>query len=168
MICDETTTVARVALKVSQKRKCSIIGFRVKLRSVGSFHTRALVFTVDYFFKMKFIATFLLLAIGVACINAQYPTAWGVTTGPILAQEKIVVDSSWFQIKERTVTYRSVSTALNAIYCRCLGAFFYILVSRNEFICRMGQSLYVASCIWTIKLSHAFHRRLCKAESVKP
>lgn len=59
---------------------------------------------------MKFAATFLLLAIGAACINAQHVISWGdVTNTRLLAEQRVTVASTWLQIKERTVTYRSVS-----------------------------------------------------------
>lgn len=59
---------------------------------------------------MKLFATIFLLAIGAACISAQIATFWGnVATTRLLAEHKVVVSSSWLQVKERTVTYRSVS-----------------------------------------------------------
>lgn len=59
---------------------------------------------------MKFAAAILLLALGVACISAQRVTVWGnIQNGRLLAEQRVVVTSNWLQVKERTVTYRSVS-----------------------------------------------------------
>lgn len=110
---------------------------------------------------MKFVATILLLIIiGDACISAhaQNVTIWGnVHNTRILAEQHVIVTSNWWQIKERTVTYRSVST----VY-RIKSYFsFFILLSMNR---RMDRPSYMASCIWTIKNNHVSHHRSCKAE----
>lgn len=62
---------------------------------------------------MKYAVTILLLAIVATCVSAQYVTTWGVQTGRLLAEERVVVSSGWLQVRERTVTFRSVSAGLN-------------------------------------------------------
>lgn len=59
---------------------------------------------------MKFLATFLLLAVAATCISAQRQTVWGdVHNTRILSEQKVVVSSQILRVQERTVTYRSVS-----------------------------------------------------------
>lgn len=59
---------------------------------------------------MKLAVVILLLAIGVQCNRAQYITSWGnVQSTQILVEQKVLVPSGWLQVREHTVTYRSVS-----------------------------------------------------------
>lgn len=59
---------------------------------------------------MRLVAAIFLLAIGAACISAQVVTSWGnVVNTKLLAEHRVVVTSNWLQVKERTVTFKSVS-----------------------------------------------------------
>lgn len=62
--------------------------------------------------RMKFAVTIFLLAIGAICISAQHVTSWGNTFNTkVLAEQSVDADPGWFQVRERKVTYKSVSRA---------------------------------------------------------
>lgn len=94
---------------------------------------------------MKFAVAILLLAIGATCISAQYITSWGdVHNTRVLYQQKVEVASGWLQVRDRTVTYRSVSVFFLIFGGNCFeenrhshqssGSFFHYWFSKFEFL----------------------------------
>lgn len=66
--------------------------------------------TTVYSRKMNLTVAVLLLTVGAVFIDAQHVTSWGnVQSSKLLAEQKIEVAGGWFQVRERFVSYQSVS-----------------------------------------------------------
>lgn len=110
--------------------------------------------------KMKFFVGFLLLTIGVACSTGQFATSWGdVINAKLLGEQKVVVAGGLFQIKERTVAYRSVR-----------GSALIRMESDRQWLCRFDFRtdllLFAELCIWTTIRKHVLHHLYPRAELV--
>lgn len=59
---------------------------------------------------MKFAAIVFLLIVGIASISAQNNTVWeDVINTRLLLTQRVDVPKGWLRVRERQVTYRSVS-----------------------------------------------------------